>query len=87
MSHNHSHINKTETATLTYPMRPSFLLTPPLVLQEKVTIAYGPERIDTAWWQGVPIIRDYFIAYNPSGKWYWIYKTVDGKWYLHGVFS
>ena len=68
-------------------MRPSFLLNQPTALQEKVSIAYGPERIHTAWWDKDKVIRDYFIAYNSVGQWYWIFKTPTGKWYLHGVFS
>lgn len=68
-------------------MRPSFLLTAPQPLQEKVSIAYGPERLNTAWWDRKMITRDYYIARNPSGQWYWIYKTPAGHWYLHGVFS
>lgn len=70
-----------------YPLRPSFLLTPPQDLQEKVSIAYGPERIETGWWDTKPITRDYFIARNQLGQWYWIFKTPEGGWYLHGVFS
>ena len=70
-----------------YALRPSFLLTPPQRLQEKVSIAYGPERIETGWWDAKPIIRDYFIARNQLGQWYWIFKTPKGDWYLHGVFS
>ncbi|MCF2946534.1 DNA polymerase Y family protein [Paraglaciecola aquimarina] len=69
------------------PMRPSFLLSKPAPLQEKVSIAYGPERIHTAWWDQDTVIRDYFIAYNSIGQWYWIYKTPDNQWYLHGIFS
>ncbi|MBL4631886.1 MAG: DNA polymerase Y family protein [Paraglaciecola sp.] len=70
-----------------YALRPSFLLTPPQRLQEKVSIAYGPERIETGWWDAKPITRDYFIARNRQGQWYWIFKTPKGEWYLHGVFS
>jgi protein ImuB len=70
-----------------YALRPSFLLTPPQRLQEKVSIAYGPERIETGWWDAKPITRDYFIARNQLGQWYWIFKTPKDDWYLHGVFS
>lgn len=70
-----------------YALRPSFLLTPPQPLQEKVSIAFGPERIETGWWDAKPITRDYFIARNQLGQWYWVFKTPKGDWYLHGVFS
>jgi protein ImuB len=70
-----------------YALRPSFLLNPPQRLQEKVSIAYGPERIETGWWDAKPITRDYFIARSQLGQWYWIFKIPRGDWYLHGVFS
>jgi protein ImuB len=70
-----------------YALRPSFLLNPPQHLQEKVSIAYGPERIETGWWDAQAIIRDYFIARNQAGQWYWVFKIPNGDWYLHGVFS
>jgi protein ImuB len=70
-----------------YALRPSFLLTPPQSLQEKVSIACGPERIATGWWDGKSVTRDYFIARNQQGQWYWIFKTPSAEWYLHGVFS
>lgn len=73
--------------TALFALRPSFLLTPPQRLQEKVSIAYGPERIETGWWDEKPITRDYFIAHNHLGQWYWIFKIPKGEWYLHGVFS
>jgi protein ImuB len=68
-------------------MRPSLLLTSPERLTEKVSIIYGPERIETAWWDSQGIIRDYFVAKNPQGQWFWVFKTPTGEWYLHGVFS
>ena len=75
-----------ESFTL-YALRPSFLLSPPQHLREKVTIAYGPERIETGWWDSQAITRDYFIAHNQLGQWYWVFKTAKGDWFLHGVFS
>lgn len=68
-------------------LRPSFLLPSPQRLHEKVTIVLGPERIDTGWWDSRPVVRDYFIARNSRGQWYWIFRTPKAQWYLHGVFS
>ena len=47
------------------------------------------ERIETGWWDGKPIGRDYFIAANPSGARLWIYRELSGErnWYLHGIFE
>lgn len=68
-------------------IRPSFLLTPPQPLREKVSVLYGPERLNTGWWDNQPVLRDYYIARNEQGQWYWIFKKPDATWHLHGVFS
>ncbi|HET7096113.1 MAG TPA: DNA polymerase Y family protein [Casimicrobiaceae bacterium] len=52
----------------------------------------GPERIESGWWDGTDVRRDYFIAENPRGETVWIYRdhrygTDDGEWFLHGVFA
>lgn len=52
----------------------------------------GPERLDTGWWDGKPITRDYFIAQNPQHEVCWIYRDYrlgvpSGQWYLHGFFG
>ncbi|MEP4100689.1 DNA polymerase Y family protein [Paraglaciecola sp.] len=78
---------KTAIKVSLFALRPSFLLTPPQRLQEKVYLTSGPERIETGWWDSEFIIRDYFVAYNTVGQWYWVFKTPHNKWYLHGVFS
>lgn len=67
--------------------RPSFLLAQPQILLEKVKIIQGPERIATGWWDNKYIERDYFIARTGDGRYYWIYRTRDKQWYVHGVFS
>ena len=52
----------------------------------------GPERIESGWWDGADVRRDYFIAENPRGEVSWIYRDHrygidDGEWFLHGVFA
>jgi protein ImuB len=57
----------------------------PWVLQE------GPERIESGWWDGADIRRDYFVAQNPRGERAWIYRDSrygdDAEWFLHGLFA
>ena len=83
--HNHNH--RTSPPDRLLPNRPLFLLNPMQPLTEKVRLISGPERIELGWWDDRPIIRDYFIAYCASGRWYWVYRTPEQQWYLHGVFS
>ncbi len=47
------------------------------------------ERIESGWWDGAPIRRDYCVAVSPDGVRAWIYQELDGDggWYLHGLFA
>ena len=48
----------------------------------------GPERIETGWWDGHDIARDYFVARAPHGEQLWVYRDRrDGEWYVHGLFG
>ncbi len=49
----------------------------------------GPERIESGWWDGQDIARDYFIVRDPHGARFWIYRDLGdaSAWYLHGVFD
>jgi protein ImuB len=64
----------------------ALLETQPWVLRE------GPERIESGWWDGRDVRRDYFVAESPAGEVAWIYRdhrrgTDDGEWFLHGLFA
>ncbi len=54
-----------------------------------LTLLAGPERIETGWWDGRPVARDYFIATNPQQEVCWVFRDFrQGKrWYLHGFFA
>lgn len=58
-------------------------------LQGALELLSGPERIEAGWWDGAPVSRDYFVAANPGGETYWIYREHrdPGAWYVHGVFA
>ena len=49
----------------------------------------GPERIDTGWWDGRPVARDYYVAETPEGARWWVFRERRGTrgWYLHGLFA
>ena len=67
-------------------LRPSYLLTKPQPLTEKVFITQGPERIESGWWQQ-PIVRDYYLGYNNQGQWCWLFRQQDSRWFIHGYFA
>ena len=48
----------------------------------------GPERIQTGWWRGDDVQRDYFLVETTHGTHWWIYQRIDdGRWFLHGCFD
>jgi protein ImuB len=89
------------TKALPHPepsMRPAWLLQRPHKLitanglpsfQGTLTLHAGPERIEAGWWDGEEARRDYYVALNPQGEAFWIYREHRdlSSWYLHGVFS
>ena len=50
-------------------------------------IVAGPERIESGWWDGADVKRDYFIARTPREALVWVYRERQAGWYLHGIFS
>jgi protein ImuB len=49
----------------------------------------GPERIETGWWDGEDVARDYYRARTMHGECLWIYqdRREQRDWYLHGIFG
>jgi protein ImuB len=48
----------------------------------------GPERIESGWWDGKGIARDYYIVRRTGGARMWVFQERRSKrWYLHGVFA
>jgi protein ImuB len=53
-----------------------------------VARSWGPERIETAWWRGRNIRRDYYRVETTDGRRFWIFRCLeDGSWFLHGRFD
>ncbi len=49
---------------------------------------WGPERIETGWWRGRSVGRDYFQVELADGRRAWLFRRQsDGQWFLHGWFS
>ena len=77
--------------------RPLWLLPAPRPLAEvaevphyegPLTLLTTPERIESGWWDGHDVAREYFVACNPAQSLLWIYREPRRSgWYLHGFFS
>ncbi len=91
-----------EPGTATEPVlrlpRPTWLLARPRPLATRdgqpwlggaLALLDGPERIESGWWNGNDVQRDYFVARDACGATFWIYRerAQPGGWFLHGVFA
>ncbi len=53
-----------------------------------VAHAAGPERLETAWWRGPDVRRDYFRVTTETGEQFWLFRALnEQRWYLHGIFA
>ncbi|HSS69896.1 MAG TPA: DNA polymerase Y family protein [Casimicrobiaceae bacterium] len=72
--------------------RPLWLLSSPRRLgtdpiAAEIRLVSGPERIETGWWDGFEVGRDYFVGRNPCGETLWLYRERGGEWFVHGIFA
>jgi protein ImuB len=78
--------------------RPLWLLPEPKLLPERdglprrrgpLRLLGEPERIETGWWDGGDIARDYYTALDLHGVRLWVFRerTAPHRWFLHGVFG
>ncbi len=48
---------------------------------------WGPERIETGWWRGRTVCRDYWRVETETQQQFWIYQNRrTQEWFLHGEF-
>ncbi|MEE2640708.1 MAG: hypothetical protein VX768_08790 [Planctomycetota bacterium] len=53
----------------------------------KVVRHWGPERIETGWWRGSLVRRDYWKVETGSNQQFWVYFDLRKRcWFLHGEF-
>ena len=47
----------------------------------------GPERVETGWWRGGLVRRDYYRVETADGRRFWLFRDLTTRrWFLHGVF-
>ena len=72
------------------PPRPGWLLPRPIPLRGPPPRDIGGcERIETGWWDGGDVRRDYRLARLSTGQRAWVFQPVPGHgdWWLHGWFA
>jgi len=69
--------------------RPTWLLERPIPLRGTIHILAGPERLETGWWDGGEMRRDYYIVETALGQLAWAFCAPDEQsgWMLHGWFA
>ena len=70
------------------PDRPCWLLLEPRRIDMPRELLAGPERIESGWWDGADVARDYYLARGEHGAQLWVYNDLrSGAWCLHGLWS
>ncbi|MGD9602698.1 MAG: DNA polymerase Y family protein [Gammaproteobacteria bacterium] len=80
-----------EPPSLALPPRPAWLLPTPTPWRDEARqILAGPERIESGWWDGEDVRRDYYVVETRHGQRAWVFRpagTTEGPWMLHGWFA
>jgi len=79
-----------ELAVLPEQLRPAWLLPVPRPLRERVLrVLSGPERIESGWWDGADVRRDYYRVETTAGQQAWVFCAPGerGPYMLHGWFA
>lgn len=70
--------------------RPLWLLAEPQPLDPATLDWLGPpERIESGWWDGAPMRRDYHQARARDGSRLWVFRehAAPGGWFVHGLYA
>ena len=71
--------------------RPLWLLAEPRRIPAPAADGLSPrcaERIESGWWDGHDVRRDYYRLNRADGSCWWVYQDYRNKhWYLHGLFG
>jgi len=89
---------KTPLPVPAFGPRPVWFLDPPRPLREvnqapfyegPLKLFAPPERIESGWWDGAQIRRDYFLAQTVDGALVWIFREHQAPlgWFLQGYFA
>ncbi|HEV7984677.1 MAG TPA: DNA polymerase Y family protein [Steroidobacteraceae bacterium] len=70
------------------PPRPCWLLLEPVRIEAPTQLLRGPERLESGWWDGEDVGRDYYLARTGEGSQIWVFHDRRaGHWYLQGLWA
>ncbi|NMH59791.1 Y-family DNA polymerase [Alteromonas ponticola] len=68
--------------------QPLFIASQPVLLTQPSHIQFGPVRLQTGWWDGESVKRDYFITQTARGEYALVYKSPPAEqWYIEGWYG
>ncbi|MEO5565169.1 MAG: DNA polymerase Y family protein [Luteimonas sp.] len=77
-------------ASTTAP-RPTWLLPRPIALHgQGLVVQAGPERVESGWWDGGDVRRDYYVVMTAQGQRAWAFRPAghaSAGWMLQGWFG
>ena len=85
-----SGVSSASTLPPQLPQRPAWLLPHPVPLRGfGMEVLCGPERIESGWWDGEPVRRDYYVLQTRNGQRAWAFTAPGerGPFMLHGWFA
>ena len=93
--HVHRYHGRGEALAVFEPGMPLWLLAQPRPLAAgglghgQLVLEDGPCRIESGWWDGDDVARDYYVARSARGSRYWIFRECrkNRQWYVHGLFA
>jgi protein ImuB len=70
------------------PPRPCWLLREPIRIEAPASLLRGPECIESGWWEGADVSRDYYLARTHEGARLWVFRDRrQDTWYLQGLWA
>lgn len=76
------------SAAAATPERPCWLLPQPQPIDRPRELLAGPERIESGWWDGADVARDYYLARGAHGARLWVFRDLrSGTWCMHGLWA
>jgi protein ImuB len=94
-----SSTDQTKLTLMPISPRPTWLLAEPQPLAAlrgrprwrgaELALEQGPERIESGWWDGADVARDYYRARAADGGELWVFRTRQkpAAWFLQGFFA
>jgi protein ImuB len=76
------------TSSPNLALRPCWLLPNPRSIAAPTELLAGPERIESGWWDGADVARDYYLASDASGARLWVFRDLrSGAWFMQGLWA